>query len=96
MTINRPRHCNAINFQMWRELAEIDRDRSALAVVIAGASGEAFSVGAGSTVKKVGAPGMAGSVVALASLETTPAPRGLVTDTRWCRSVPAPESMASV
>ena len=47
VTINRPRQRNAVNFQMWSELAEIvadlDGDRSTRAVVITGAGGEAFS-----------------------------------------------------
>ena len=50
VTINRPRQRNAVNFQMWGELAEImadlDLDRSTRAVVITGAGGEAFSAGA--------------------------------------------------
>ena len=50
VTINRPRQRNAVNFQMWSELAEIvaglDRDRSTRAVVITGAGDEAFSAGA--------------------------------------------------
>ena len=50
ITINRPRQRNAINYQMWGELAdcleELDRDRDVRVVVITGAGDVAFSAGA--------------------------------------------------
>ncbi len=50
ITINRPRQRNAINYQMWGELADhlekLDRDRGVRVVVIAGAGDVAFSAGA--------------------------------------------------
>ena len=50
ITINRPRQRNAINFQMWGDLAgiiaELDADRSTRAIVLTGAGGQAFSAGA--------------------------------------------------
>ena len=48
--INRPRQRNAINYQMWGELAdrlaELDADREVRAVVVTGAGEVAFSAGA--------------------------------------------------
>ena len=50
VTINRPRQRNAINYEMWGELAdrmeELDRDRQVRVVVITGAGDVAFSAGA--------------------------------------------------
>ena len=50
LTINRPRQRNAINYQMWGELAdrldELDSDRDVRVVVITGAGDAAFSAGA--------------------------------------------------
>ena len=50
ITINRSRQRNAINYQMWGELAdcleELDRDRDVRVVVITGAGDVAFSAGA--------------------------------------------------
>lgn len=50
VTINRPRQRNAINYQMWGELAhqlsQLDRDRDVRVVVITGAGNAAFSAGA--------------------------------------------------
>ena len=50
ITINRPRQRNAINYQMWGELAQIlsrlDADKEVRAVVITGAGEQAFSAGA--------------------------------------------------
>ena len=50
ITINRPAQRNAINLDMWRELADLmrrlDADDAIRAVIIAGAGGEAFSAGA--------------------------------------------------
>ena len=50
ITINRPAQRNAINFQMWGQLAQIfrdlDADQDTRAIVITGAGDEAFSAGA--------------------------------------------------
>ena len=50
ITINRPRQRNAINFEMWGELAaiftDLDADREIRAIVLTGAGEEAFSAGA--------------------------------------------------
>ena len=50
ITFNRPAQRNAINFQMWGQLAEIfrdlDADQDTRAIVITGAGDEAFSAGA--------------------------------------------------
>ena len=50
ITINRPAQRNAINLDMWRELADLmrrlDADDAIRAIIIAGAGGEAFSAGA--------------------------------------------------
>ena len=50
VTINRPRQRNAINYEMWGQLADLmadlDRDREVRVVVIAGAGDVAFSAGA--------------------------------------------------
>ncbi len=50
ITINRPRQRNAINYQMWGQLADhlddLNRDREVRAVVITGAGDTAFSAGA--------------------------------------------------
>ena len=50
ITINRPRQRNAINYQMWGELADrlqaLDQDREVRVVIITGAGDVAFSAGA--------------------------------------------------
>lgn len=50
VTINRPGQRNAINFSMWRQMAELvrelDSERDIRAIVFTGAGGEAFSAGA--------------------------------------------------
>ena len=50
VTLNRPEQHNAINFHMWKELAEtfskLDDDKDSRSIVITGAGGKSFSAGA--------------------------------------------------